>query len=251
MKQKKERINNFINAPQLRVIDSDGSQIGVISNYEAKQIAKEQELDLVEINGNSNPPICKIMDYGKYLYEKNKKQKQNKQTQIVQKEIRLTSTTDNHDIEFKAKHAKEFLQKNNQVKVSLKFEGRNIVHPEFGKKILHNFLNLIIEYGYAETEPKMEGKKLIVNILPQKKEINLQDKTDIHETVIKYIFSDFYSDKNIRRVLNYLEHSNIKKFTEYIRLYHPKYCKGEVISVNEIAMLQKDLGFETNKPNNN
>jgi translation initiation factor IF-3 len=242
-KTRKERINNFINAPQLRVIDNDGTQLGIISNFEAKKIAGEKELDLVEINASSNPPICKIMDYGKYLYEKSKKEKQDKSTQVLTKEIRLSATTDDNAIEFKAKHTKEFLQKNNRVKVSVVFKGRTIQHPEYGRKILDQLLNLISEYGSCETFPKMEGKQLSVLVLPLKKEVNLQEKTEVHELVIKYIFTDFYSQKNIKRILNHLERNNLKDLSEWMKKYHPKYCKADIISVQEIDALHQDLGW--------
>lgn len=129
------------------------------------------ELDLVEISPNAKPPVCKIIDYKKFLYDQKKKQKalKSKQTKVVIKEIRFGPNTDEHDFNFKLNHAKKFLKEGAKVKAFVFFKGRTIVFKERGEVLLLKFVDELEEYGLPESMPKMEGKKMIVNLVPKKK----------------------------------------------------------------------------------
>ncbi len=137
----------------------------------ALKMADEMELDLVEISPKAEPPVCKIIDYKKFLYDSKKKQKalKAKQTKVVIKEIRFGPNTDEHDFNFKLNHAKKFLQEGAKVKAFVFFKGRTIVFKERGEVLLLKFVDELEEYGLPEAMPKMEGKKMIVNLVPKKK----------------------------------------------------------------------------------
>jgi translation initiation factor IF-3 len=143
---------------------------GIVSLREALAIAEEQGLDLVEISPTANPPVCKIIDYRKFLYDKKKKLKEQKahSTKIVVKELRLSPNTDDHDFNFKLKHAINFLQEGAKVKVDVFFRGRSIIYKEKGEIILLRFANELAEYGKVEALPKLEGKRMIMIIAPKK-----------------------------------------------------------------------------------
>jgi translation initiation factor IF-3 len=143
----------------------------VVSIDKARKIAEEMELDLVEISPKANPPVCKIIDYKKFLYDQKKKQKalKSKQTKVVIKEIRFGPNTDEHDFNFKLNHAKKFLEEGAKVKAYVFFKGRTIVFKERGEVLLLKFVSELEEYGLPEAMPKMEGKKMIVNLVPKKK----------------------------------------------------------------------------------
>lgn len=143
----------------------------MISLDKALRLAEQMELDLVEISPNANPPVCKIIDYKKFLYDQKKKQKalKSKQTKVTIKEIRFGPNTDEHDFNFKLNHAKKFLKEGAKVKAYVFFKGRTIVFKERGEVLLLKFVNELEEYGLPEAMPKMEGKKMIVNLVPKKK----------------------------------------------------------------------------------
>ena len=143
----------------------------MVSIDKARKIAEEMELDLVEISPKANPPVCKIIDYKKFLYDQKKKQKalKSKQTKVVIKEIRFGPNTDEHDFNFKLNHAKKFLEEGAKVKAYVFFKGRTIVFKERGEVLLLKFVSELEEYGLPEAMPKMEGKKMIVNLVPKKK----------------------------------------------------------------------------------
>tara|TARA_B110000208_G_C11792224_1_gene438023 strand:- start:1451 stop:1882 length:432 start_codon:yes stop_codon:yes gene_type:complete len=143
----------------------------VASLEKALKMADEMELDLVEISPKAEPPVCKIIDYKKFLYDSKKKQKalKAKQTKVVIKEIRFGPNTDEHDFNFKLNHAKKFLQEGAKVKAFVFFKGRTIVFKERGEVLLLKFVDELEEYGLPEAMPKMEGKKMIVNLVPKKK----------------------------------------------------------------------------------
>lgn len=143
----------------------------VVSIDKARKMAEEMELDLVEISPKANPPVCKIIDYKKFLYDQKKKQKalKSKQTKVVIKEIRFGPNTDEHDFNFKLNHAKKFLEEGAKVKAYVFFKGRTIVFKERGEVLLLKFVSELEEYGLPEAMPKMEGKKMIVNLVPKKK----------------------------------------------------------------------------------
>lgn len=148
----------------------DNVEQGIYSYTEALRIADEQNLDLVEISPNAVPPVCKIVDYQKFLYQQKKREKEQKakSAKIVIKEIRFGPQTDEHDYNFKLKHAQEFLKEGNKVKAYVFFRGRSILFKEQGELLLARFANDLEEYGKVEQLPKLEGKRMIVNIAPKK-----------------------------------------------------------------------------------
>jgi len=165
------RINNRITAPKVRVVGENVPEQGIYSLAQALNMAEDQELDLVEISPNSDPPVCKIIDYQKYQYQQKKKAKEQKAnaSKVVIKEIRFGPQTDEHDFQFKLNHAKSFLQEGAKVKAYVFFRGRSILFSEQGEKLLLRFALELDEYGKAEQVPKLEGKKMLIMIAPNKK----------------------------------------------------------------------------------
>ena len=167
------RINNEIRVPQVRLVVDNIAEPGIYPIAKALKLADELELDLVEISAKADPPVCKILDYQKYLYQQKKKAKEMKSnaSKVVIKEIRFGPNTDEHDFQFKLKHAMEFLQEGAKVKSSVFFKGRSIVYADQGEKLLLRFAVELEEYGRAEQMPKLEGKRMIMMIapLPKKK----------------------------------------------------------------------------------
>jgi translation initiation factor IF-3 len=141
--------------------------------HEALRLASSRSLDLVEIAANSKPPVCKVIDYGKYNYERQKKDKLQKKNQVVMtvKEIRFNANTDDHDIEFKTKHLRQFLLDGHKVKASILYKGRMITHPEIGQKLMQEVLEKLVDIGKIEAKPKLEGKMLITYLVPDKNKI--------------------------------------------------------------------------------
>ncbi len=164
-------INDEITAPQVRLVGDNIAEPGVYSLSAAMKMADELELDLVEISAKADPPVCKILDYQKYLYQQKKKAKEMKanQAKIVIKEIRFGPNTDEHDFQFKLKHAQEFLEEGSKVKASVFFRGRSIQFSDQGEKLLLRFVLALEDYGRAESMPKLEGKRMIMMIAPVKK----------------------------------------------------------------------------------
>ncbi|MCC7303587.1 MAG: translation initiation factor IF-3 [Bacteroidia bacterium] len=169
-KEELHRINEKIRVPEVRVV-GDGITPGVFTVEKALQMAKEQGLDLVEIAPTAEPPVCKIVDYKKFLYDQKKKQKElkAKQAKVVVKEIRFGPQTDDHDFNFKKNHAMKFLQDGNKVKAFVFFRGRSIVFKEQGEILLLRFANELENYGKPEQLPMLEGKKMIMVLAPKKK----------------------------------------------------------------------------------
>lgn len=164
------KINHLIRAREVRVV-GEGFEQGVYPIQKALQIAEEQGLDLVEISPNAVPPVCKVIDYKKFLYEQKKKQKEikAKAQKIVVKEIRFGPQTDDHDFNFKAKHAEKFLEEGSKVKAYVFFKGRSIMFREQGEVILLKLAQVLEDYGIVEQMPKMDGKKMFIFIAPKKK----------------------------------------------------------------------------------
>ena len=162
------RINDRIRVPQVRLV-GDNVEVGVYSTQEALKIAQEQELDLVEISPTADPPVCKVIDYKKFLYEKKRKEKEmkanSKQSEI--KEIRFTPSTDDHDFNFKAKHAENFLKDGNKVKAYVQFKGRAIMFQDRGQLLLLKFAERLAEAGTLESMPKLEGKRMFAIFTPK------------------------------------------------------------------------------------
>src|SRR5688500_16487524 len=166
--QQEHRTNQMIRVPQVRLV-GDNVEVGVYSIQDALRMAQEQELDLVEISPQADPPVCKIIDYNKFLYEKKKKEKEMKaksKTAEV-KEIRFTPGTDDHDFDFKARHAESFLKEGNKVKTYVQFKGRAIMFKERGELILLKFAERLAEVGALEGMPLMEGKRMIAIFAPK------------------------------------------------------------------------------------
>ncbi|MBO8468028.1 MAG: translation initiation factor IF-3 [Bacteroidetes bacterium] len=165
------RINEEITASRVRLVGDNIQEQGIYSLTEAMKMADDLGLDLVEISAKADPPVCKIIDYQKYLYQQKKKAKEMKSNsaKIVIKEIRFGPNTDEHDFQFKLKHAIEFLQEGSKVKASVFFKGRSIIYSDQGEKLLLRFAVELEEYGRAEQMPKLEGKRMIMMIAPVKK----------------------------------------------------------------------------------
>lgn len=163
-------INEDIREKEIRVIDADGSQLGVMDTKKALDLAIQQNLDLVVISPTAKPPVCKILDYGKYRFEQAKREKEAKKNQKVVeiKEIRLSLNIDTHDFETKANHAKKFLSAGNKVKVSIRFRGREMAHSQSGRDVLARFQEALTEYGSVEKQPKMEGRSMSMFLTPVK-----------------------------------------------------------------------------------
>ncbi|OOM80194.1 translation initiation factor IF-3 [Clostridium sp. BL-8] len=163
-------INEQIREKELRVIGSDGEQLGVISSIEAKRLAEEKELDLVMISPSAKPPVCKIMDFGKFIYEQSKKEKDAKKKQkvISIKEIRVSLTIEEHDIDIKAKNARKFLLDGDKVKITVRFRGREMELGHIGQKILDNFAAKLEDVCLIEKRPKREGRSMTMVLGPKK-----------------------------------------------------------------------------------
>jgi translation initiation factor IF-3 len=169
-KEELHKINNRITAREVRVV-GEGIEPKVFSLSEAIKLATEMELDLVEISPNAVPPVCRIVDYKKFLYEQKKKQKEAKakQAKVTVKEIRFGPNTDDHDFNFKLKHAIEFLDEGSKVRAYVFFKGRSIVFKERGEILLLKFAAALEEYGVVEKMPSLEGKKMFIMVIPKKK----------------------------------------------------------------------------------
>lgn len=163
------RINERIRVPEVRLV-GDNVTVGVYPIEKALQIAESKELDLVEISPNADPPVCKITDYQKFLYQQKKRQKEQKakSVRVVVKEIRFGPQTDDHDYNFKLRHAKEFLEEGAKVKAYVFFKGRSILFKEQGEVLLLRFANELEEYGKLEQMPVLEGKRMIIMLSPKK-----------------------------------------------------------------------------------
>ena len=162
-------INEEIRDPQVRLIGENGDQLGIVDVRAAQKMADEKELDLVKIAPNSVPPVCKLMDYGKYRFEMSKRDKEQRKNQkiIELKEIRLSATIDVRDMEIKAKQTVKFLADGDKVKVSIRFRGRQITHGEIGMDVMTRFYEMLGDSAIKEREPKMEGRSLFMILAPK------------------------------------------------------------------------------------
>ncbi|MBO7382820.1 MAG: translation initiation factor IF-3 [Muribaculaceae bacterium] len=163
-------INDEITSPEVRVV-GDNVEQGIYPIDKALSMAEEMELDLIQITANANPPVCRIFDYQKFLYQQKKHQKEQKakQAKVVVKEIRFGPQTDDHDYEFKLNHAKEFLKEGAKVKAYVFFKGRSILFKEQGEELLKKFTDDLEDFAKVDQQPKLEGKRLIVMFSPKKK----------------------------------------------------------------------------------
>lgn len=162
-------INEQIRDKEVRLIDQDGKQVGVVPTKEALRAAREKELDLVKISPNAKPPVCKIINYGKYKFDQAKKEKEarKKQKTISVKEVRLSPNIEQHDINTKMKNASKFLSKGDKVKVSVRFRGRELAHTNTGRQILLEFAKGLSEIADVDVHPKMEGRSMVMFLIPK------------------------------------------------------------------------------------
>jgi translation initiation factor IF-3 len=163
------QINEAIRAREVRLIDQDGEQLGIKSLREALQIAADKNLDLVNVAPTAKPPVCRIMDYGKFRYEQSKKEKETRKNQkvISVKEIRMSMNIDEHDYQTKLRNAVKFLQAGDKVKASVRFRGREITHTEIGQKVLMRLAQECEEVATVERAPKLEGRSMILILQPK------------------------------------------------------------------------------------
>ena len=163
------RINEEIRAREIRVIADDGEQLGIMSSREALQLAQERHLDLVEIAPTAKPPVCRIMDYGKYRYEQQKRDKEarKKQKTFDIKEVKLRPGIEDHDFGVKFKNAVRFLEDGDKVKITIMFRGRELSHPELGEALLNKMAEQLKDICIIEREPKLEGKNMIMIVAPK------------------------------------------------------------------------------------
>ena len=162
-------INEEIRDREVRVVDQNGEQLGVMPIRQALEMAEEMQLDLVKIAPQARPPVCKIMDYGKYRFEQSKKEREFRKNQkvITVKEVRLSATIEDHDIDVKLKNAIKFLKDGNKVKATIRFRGRQITHSEIGRQVMTEFAERIKEYGTVDKAPMIEGRNMSMFISPK------------------------------------------------------------------------------------
>ena len=162
-------INEEIRDREVRVVDQNGEQLGVMPIKQALEMAEEMQLDLVKIAPQARPPVCKIMDYGKYRFEQSKKEREFRKNQkvITVKEVRLSATIEDHDIDVKLKNAIKFLKEGNKVKATIRFRGRQITHSEIGRQVMTEFAERIKEYGTVDKAPMIEGRNMSMFITPK------------------------------------------------------------------------------------
>ena len=162
------RLNDRIRVPNVRLIDENGEQVGVVHTVQALQMARDRGLDLMEVAATANPPVCKICDYGKFKYEKKKKETVARKNQVIQKvkEVQLRPNTDQHDLDYKIKNSHEFLENGDKVKFTLLFRGREIAHTEPGYRMCAEVVEKLKDVGIVEYNPKLEGKKMIMILSP-------------------------------------------------------------------------------------
>jgi len=163
-------INEQIRDREVRVIDEVGNQLGLMSSKDAQRIAKEKNLDLVKIAPKAKPPVCKIIDYGKFRYEQTKKDKEarKKQTTVSVKEVRMSPNIEQHDVDTKMKNGRKFLEKGDKLKISVRFRGREMAHTSVGREMLFRFAEQLSDISDIETRPKMEGRSMTMFLAPKK-----------------------------------------------------------------------------------
>ncbi len=168
-KERDIQVNHEIKAREVRVIDSNGQQLGIMSLKEALRIAQERQLDLVKVASDAKPPVCKIMDYGKYKYEQSKREKEARKNQkiINIKEIRMNPTIEEHDFQVRVRNALRFLKDGDKVKVTIKFRGREITHTQLGEEVLKKMAENVKEVGFIEKSPQIEGRNMVMIISPK------------------------------------------------------------------------------------
>lgn len=162
------RVNERIRIREVRLIDDQGNQVGIIPTREALEMARERGLDLVEVAPNAVPPVCRLMDYGKFRYEQSRKERESRKTQHVTrvKEVRIEPKIGDHDLETKGRQAAKFLEAGDKVKISVLFRGRSITHPELGRELLEQLQEQLKDYGTVEQTARMEGRTMTMHLAP-------------------------------------------------------------------------------------
>lgn len=168
--EKKPRINEEIRVPEVRLIDAEGNQLGVVATREARRISEEAGLDLVEVSPDAKPPVCRIMNFGKYAYQQNKRKAaaKKKQKQVHLKEVKLRPATEEGDYQVKLRNLIRFLSAGDKAKITLRFRGREMTHPELGMQLMERIMADLAEYGVVEQKPKLEGRQMVMVIGPKK-----------------------------------------------------------------------------------
>jgi translation initiation factor IF-3 len=179
-KRPENRINERIRAPQIRVVGPDGEQLGILPREEALQKSRDMGLDLVEVAPKANPPVCRVMDYGKFRYQQQKRahEAKKKQTVIQVKEVKIRPKIDEHDYQFKLQHARRFLDGGDKAKVSIMFRGREIVHRDLGRQLLDRFVEDTADIGEIESKPKMEGRNMTMVLAAKTSKKDKEQKKD-------------------------------------------------------------------------
>ena len=182
---KEARVNRQIRAKEVRVIDPEGKQLGILPLAEALRAAASAELDLVEVSSKSDPPVCRIMDYGKFKYQQSKKAHDAKKKQAVihLKEVKMRPKTEDHDFQFKLRHIERFLKEGNKTKVTIVFRGRELAHPDLGRKMISRITEEAKEWGKVEQEAKFEGRNFIMILAPVQIQKPSAEKQPQKETV--------------------------------------------------------------------
>jgi len=154
---------------EVRVVNADGEQLGILPILQALEVARQQELDLVEVAPEAQPPVCRIMDFGKYKYTQARRQKEarKKQTTILVKEVKMGPKTEKHDFNFKLKHVRRFLEEGHKAKVTVRFKGREMAHTELGWKMLNKMVEAVSDIAVTENNPRMEGRMLHIMLSPK------------------------------------------------------------------------------------
>ena len=164
-------INTAIRAVEVRLISAEGEALGVVQTSQALEMAEQQQLDLVEVSPNATPPVCRIMDYGKFKYQQSKKlqEAKKKQVHVEVKEIKLRPKTDDHDLMFKVKHVRRFLEEGNKAKVTLVFRGREITHMDIGRAVIERFAAELADIAIIESQPRVDGRSMYMIVAPKVK----------------------------------------------------------------------------------
>lgn len=176
---KKLRVNERIKAKEVRLIGEKGEQLGIVPLYQAQEIARKHNLDLVEVAATAVPPVCRLLDYGKYKYEQAKKERELRRSQRISvlREVRLRPKIDNHDFEAKARSVRKLLDGGDKVKVTVMFRGREITHPEIGRRLLQRMSESLNEVASVERQPMMDGKRMLIILSP-----TVTQKTKVKES---------------------------------------------------------------------
>lgn len=172
------RVNERIRIREVRLIDEEGTQVGVIPTFDALRMARERGLDLVEVAPNAMPPVCRLMDYGKFRYEESRKERESRKNQHVVelKEVRIRPKIDDHDLETKGRQAAKFLDGGDKVKLTVLFRGREMAHPDIGRGLLDQLAEQLRPHGTIESPPRMEGRTMNMFINPLKRKLSQQEK---------------------------------------------------------------------------